>query len=225
MWNLTKDKLVDELVLNKVYLWTPRSVFFPKVTESSVLWTINKQIVLNPEIIAEKLISAKSKIDEYKSNKKNILVVLDKEVFSDDVESICSNSWALFLNNKVPSWIFTNFETFVSRIQSMNKLKKIVSSDSFDRLTKKEQLIFKRNLWKLEEIYKWVTDLKKVPDLVVVVDAEYNSWVIDELEKAKIDYIAISNTDLSRYLSIDNLIVANTNSYESVLYILKYLLK
>jgi ribosomal protein S2 len=83
----------------------------------------------------------------------------------------------------------------------------------------------KRELEKLENIYKWVKNLTKLPDLVIVVDAEYNLWVIDELEKVNIPYIAIANTNLSRWLLTDKLIVANTNSYESVIYILNYLLK
>jgi len=131
----------------------------------------------------------------------------------------------MYLNTKVPSGFFTNFETFLKRIHSMNKLRKFIESPEFLKLTKKEQLMKKRELKKLENIYKGVTKLNKLPELVIVIDAEYYLNTIDELEKAKIDYVAIANTDLSRWLKTDNLIVANTNSYESISYLLNYLLK
>ena len=225
MSGVNKEALVNGLVENKVYLWTTRSDYFPKVTNSVVLGIKNGQIVLNPELIADSLLSAKEKIDVAKKDAKNIVVILDKEVFQDDVESICSSSNISFLNTKVPSGIFTNFETFVKRIHSMNQLRKFITSPSFEKLTKKEQLMKKRELKKLEEVYHGVTNLNKLPDLVIVVDAEYNSSVIKELEKTSIPYIAIANTNLSRWLKTSDLVVMNTNSYESVTYVLNYLLK
>jgi len=225
MSELNKEALIEGLIANKAYIWTPRTKFFPKITEKNTLWVVNKEMVIDPSITAEALLSAREKIKWLKEAWKNILLVLDKEVFRDDVEKLCNSSNVMFLNNKIPSWLFTNFSTFSKSIAAMNDLRKLISSDRFSKLTKKEQLITKRNLAKFELVYKGVTNLKRLPDLVVVVDAEYNAWVIKELEKAKIDYVAIANTDLSRWLSTGNLVVANTNSYESVMYILDYLLK
>jgi len=225
MSELNKEALIEWLIANKVYIWTTRTNFFPKITEKTTLGVVNKEMVIDPSITAESLLAAREKIKWLKEAWKNILLVLDKEVFRDDVEKLCNSSNVMFLNNKIPSWLFTNFSTFSKSIAAMNDLRKLISSDRFSKLTKKEQLITKRNLSKLELVYKGVTNLKRLPDLVVVVDAEYNTWVIKELEKAKIDYVAIANTDLSRWLSTDNLVVANTNSYESVMYILDYLLK
>jgi len=61
--------------------------------------------------------------------------------------------------------------------------------------------------------------------LVIVVDAEYYLNAVKELEKAGIDYVAVANTDLSKWLKTDKLVVANTNSYEAVSYLLNYILK
>jgi len=221
----TKETLINDLINNKVYIWTTNSKYFPKITNSFFMWKINNQIIIDPSKIADSLIAIKEKIQEDKKAWKKILVILDKEVFRKEVEDICTKAWVLFLNNKVPNWVFTNFDTFEKRIYSMNKLNKFIQSWSFWTLTKKEQLMKKRELNKLETIYKWVTGLNKLPDLVIVIDAQYNLWTIYELEKAGIDYIAISNTNLSRWLKTYNLIVANTNSYESITYLLNYLLK
>lgn len=218
------EALVKGVVDNKLYLGTPKSKYFPKVTEKYILGEKNWQIVIDPVKIAESLKKAKKTVEEAKKNSKSILVILDKEVFSEDVEALCEKVGVMYLNTKVPGGFFTNFDTFFKRIHSMNELRKFIESEDFLKLTKKEQLVKKAELKKIENIYKGVKKLEKLPDLVIVIDAEYYSDTIDELEKMKIDYIAVANTNLSKWLKTDNLIVSNTNSYKSVLYLLTYLL-
>jgi small subunit ribosomal protein S2 len=219
------EALVKAIVDNKLYLGTPKANYFPKVTDKVILGEKNRQIVIDPAKIAELLEKAKEVVSTAKKEGKDIVVVFDKEAFRDDVENLCESLGIMYLNAKVPSGFFTNFDTFSKRIHSMNKLRKYIESGEFLKLTKKEQLMKKRELKKLEDIYKGVTKLNKLPDLVVVVDAEYYLNTVDELEKAGIDYVAIANTDLSKWLNTDNLVVANTNSYESVSYLLNYILK
>jgi len=219
------ETLVKELIDNKAYLWTPRAYYFPKVTDFALLGEKNKQLIINPEIIANALEKAKAKIEEAKKEAKDVVVILDKEAFAQEIEELSKNAGFSFLNTKVPAGIFTNFDTFSKRIHSMNKLRKFIESSAFSKLTKKEQLMKKRELQKLEAIYHGLTNLSKLPDLVIVIDAEYNSEVIKELERVNIPYIAIANTDLSRWLKTEDLIVMNTNSYEAVTYVLNYLLK
>ena len=219
------ETLVKAVVDNKLYLGTPKSKYFPKVTDAFILGEKNRQIVIDPSKIADSLEKIKKLIEDTKKDTKTILVVFDKEVFRDDVEELCEWLGVMYLNTKVPSGFFTNFDTFSKRIHSMNKLRKFIESEEFLKLTKKEQLMKKRELKKLEDIYKGVKQLEKLPDLVIVVDAEYYINTIDELEKSKIDYVAVANTDLSKWLKTDNLVVSNTNSYEAVLYLLNYLLK
>ena len=219
------EALVKAVVDNKLYLGTPKSKYFPKVTDNVVLGEKNRQVVIDPVKIAESLEKLKEVIATVKKEGKDIVVVFDKEVFENDIEKLCESLGIMYLNRKVPSGFFTNFETFSKRIHSMNKLRKFIESEDFLKLTKKEQLMKKRELKKLENIYKGVTKLTKLPDLVVVVDAEYYLNTIKELEKARIDYVAIANTDLSEWLKTDKLVVANTNSYEAVSYLLNYILK
>ena len=219
------EALVNAIVDNKLYLGTPKSKYFPKITDSVILWEKNRQIVIDPVKIAESIEKVKEVIAQARKDWKDIVVVFDKEAFKDDVENICEANGIMYLNAKVPSGFFTNFDTFSRRIHSMNKLRKFIESPEFLKLTKKEQLMKKRELKKLEDIYKGVTKLNKLPELVVVIDAEYYLNTVDELEKAKIDYVAIANTDLSKWLKTDNLVVANTNSYESISYLLNYLFK
>ena len=219
------EALFKAVVDNKLYLGTPKYKYFPKVTDKVMMGEKNGQIVINPNDIVSSLEKVKELVSSFKKDWKSVLVVFDKEVFKEDVEKICNSLWVMYLNSKVPSWFFTNFETFSQRISSMNKLREFINSEHFLKLTKKEQLMKKRELKKLEDIYRWVTKLSKKPDLVIIIDWEYYLNTAKELEKIWIDYVAVVNTDLSKLLNTDYLIVANTNSYESIIFLLNYILK
>ena len=139
------ETLVKAVVDNKLYLGTPKSKYFPKVTDAFILGEKNRQIVIDPSKIADSLEKIKKLIEDTKKDTKTILVVFDKEVFRDDVEELCEWLGVMYLNTKVPSGFFTNFDTFSKRIHSMNKLRKFIESEEFLKLTKKEQLMKKEN--------------------------------------------------------------------------------
>ena len=105
----------------------------------------------------------------------------------------------------------------------MNDLRKFIESEDFQKLTKKERLVKMRQLKKMEDIYKWVKDLNKKPDLVIIIDWKYLEKFVHEIELTGVDNVVIANTDFNRWWNDDNLIMANTNSYESLDYILKTL--
>jgi ribosomal protein S2 len=78
-------------------------------------------------------------------------------------------------------------------------------------------------LKKMESIYKGVKNLEKKPDIVIIIDWKYLEKFVHEVEVTGIDNIVIATTNFNRWWNEDNLIIANTNSYESLDFILKTL--
>ena len=134
-------------------------------------------------------------------------------------------SW-LYLNYKVSGGFLTNFDTFKKRIDSINEMASFMESEAYAALTKKEQLVYKRNFDRANKVYKGVTNLKKRPELVIVVDGTMLSTLIDEVEnlKGKLEAIVIAGTNFSRYWPENELVVTNINSYTSIDFVLNYLL-
>ena len=101
-----------------------------------------------------------------------------------------------------------------------------MESEAYAALTKKEQLVYKRNFDRANKVYKGVTNLKKRPELVIVVDGTMLSTLIDEVEnlKGKLEAIVIAGTNFSRYWPENELVVTNINSYTSIDFVLNYLL-
>jgi small subunit ribosomal protein S2 len=111
-------------------------------------------IVLDGEKVAEEVESAKNLIAEYQKNNKTILLVCEKQVMLSEVENIVAKTGIHYFYTGTPSGIMTNFETLQHTIKVMNKLESFVVSEDFGTLTKKEQLMKKRQLTKVQKIYK-----------------------------------------------------------------------
>jgi len=214
---------VDQVVDAKLHIGNIKNESHPK-TNSYRSDIVNGVVVISPESIVSQLEEAKKIIQEAKSKNKNILIVSDKQMLIDDLRTLAESFGIHYLNQKVPSWFLTNFDTFKKRISEMNRARSFVESEDFAILTKKEQLIYKRKLEKTERIYKWVKGLNNLPDLVIVVDGQMMSWFIAELEKLSIPSIVMASTNLSKILKKSQLIISNMLSYKSISFVLRYLL-
>ena len=103
---------------------------------------------------------------------------------------------------------------------------KFMDSEAYTSLTKKEQLVYKRNFDRANKVYKGVTKLKKRPELVIIVDGNMLSTLIDEVEnlKGKLEAIVVAWTNFSRYWPEDEIVTTNINSYQALDFVLKTIL-
>jgi len=213
---------LSQIIDNRLYLGTLKREANPKTRQ---YWlTIEKNIVIiNPEIIQEQLERARQKVLQARKEWKEIIVLSDKLVYKDDIENICESKGVHYFSYKVPSGVITNFETLRQNINKMNELRKFIESEDFLKLTKKEQQVKKRQLKKIENIYKWVKNLEKRPELVIVVDGMFLSKFVNEVEKTGVEWIIMASTDFNRWLD-DKLLMMNVNWPKSVPAVLRYLL-
>jgi len=214
---------IDNIVSAQVHIGTLKSEAHPK-TRKYRLDVVEGMVVFNPEMIMGQLENAKKKVQKAKGEWKNVLIVCEKKMYAQELEKLATSVWVSFLNYKVPAGFLTNFWTFQSRVASMNKMLEHVKSDDFASLTKKEQLVHKRKLLKVERVYKGIKTLSKKPDLVVVVDGQMMSSFVDEIQKEWVDNIVISSSDFPRRWDENRLIMANIGSYKSVDFVLQYIL-
>lgn len=216
------SQLQEQLVENKVLLGTIKKHAHPK---TSRFWhgEENGMIILDSEKVAQAIESAKTLLDEYRKTNKTILLVCEQHVMLPAIESLVEKTWIHYFYTGTPSGILTNFETLQQTIKIMNKLEQFVVSEDFKTLTKKEQLMKKRQLAKVQKIYKWVKNLRNKPDLVILVEGTMLSKFVDEVEKSWAHSIVLANTDFNRYFDDQHLIVLNTKSQQSVSFVLNSL--
>lgn len=216
---------VNQIVEAQAHIGTLKNEAHPK---TSKYWSevTNGVVVINPESVAQQLEDAKATIQKAKAAGKEILVVCEKKMYAAELEALAKKTGVSYLNYKVSGGFLTNFDTFKKRIDSINEMASFMESEAYAALTKKEQLVYKRNFDRANKVYKGVTNLKKRPELVIVVDGTMLSTLIDEVEnlKGKLEAIVIAGTNFSRYWPENELVVTNINSYTSVDFVLNYLL-
>ena len=216
---------VNQIVEAQAHIGTLKNEAHPK---TSKYWSevTNGVVVINPESVARQLEDAKATIQKAKAAGKEILVVCEKKMYAAELEALAKKTGVSYLNYKVSGGFLTNFDTFKKRIDSINEMASFMESEAYAALTKKEQLVYKRNFDRANKVYKGVTNLKKRPELVIVVDGTMLSTLIDEVEnlKGKLEAIVIAGTNFSRYWPENELVVTNINSYTSIDFVLNYLL-
>ncbi len=214
---------VKQIVDAQVHIGTLKSEAHPKTRDFRVD-IVNNIVVLNPEMIAKQLDNAKKKVQEAKKEGREILVVCEKKMYADEIRKLSEKYGVSFLSHKAPGGFVTNFDTFKTRISSMNKMSSFMDGEAFESLTKKEQLIHKRKLDRAKRVYEWVKDLSAKPSLVVVVDGSMMENFIREVKSQdNIDSIVISSTNYNKYLW-ENDIIANMLSYKSIDFVMNYIL-
>lgn len=218
------DITLENIIDKKCYLGTLKRKANPK-TRDYWLDVKNNMVILDPEKIMEQLKNAREKVQEARKNWQNVLVISDKAFIKDELEELCENEWIYYFSSKVPSGVITNFETVLSRIEAMNKLKKFIDSEDYEKLTKKERLTKIRELRKLEMVYKWVKSLTKRPDLVIILDGIFMSRFVEELKNVDVDNVVLASSDFNKRWDEKKMLITNINSYECVKFSLDFILK
>lgn len=214
---------VKDIVDAQVHVGTLKNEAHPK-TSKYRLEIVNNVVVLDPELVLQQLEKAKAKVQEVKKSGKDILIVSEKKMYADEIKALGEKYGVSYLNYKAPGGFLTNFDTFKTRIGSMNKMADFIETEEFSSLTKKEQQIYKRNLTRAKKVYEWVKNLTQKPWLAIVVDGSMMENFIKELwHQSDVDSIVIAATNYNKYLW-ENDVIANMLSYKSIDFVMNYIL-
>lgn len=115
--------------------------------------------------------------------------------------------------------LLTNFETMKDRIRYFKNLKEQQETGEFEKFTKKEAVKLEKEILKLENAIGGIQSMRKLPQILFVVDGKRDMIAIKEARKLRIPVIGIcdSNADPENY---DLFVPANDDALKSLNYIL-----
>ena len=116
----------------------------------------------------------------------------------------------------------TNFSTIKKSIRHLENLEKMVLDGTVESLTKKETLNINREIHKMKLVFAGIQDLKKIPDLIFIVDTRLQDIAVKEAKKLDIPIVAIVDSNCDPEL-IDYPIPGNDDSTKSIGLITKVL--
>ena len=115
--------------------------------------------------------------------------------------------------------MLTNWETIKSRAEYLKELEALEESGAIDKRPKKEGSVLRRELGKLQKYLGGIKNMRRIPDVVVIIDQrrEYNA--IQECQKLGIPVISLLDTNCDPDL-VDIPIPANDDAIRSIKLIL-----
>ena len=147
-------------------------------------------------------------------NNEKILFISTKKQASEAIAELAKSTDQYFVNHRWLGGMLTNWGTISNSIKKLQKLNIDLVSDNRG-FTKKELLKMSVQRDKLQRSLGGIAEMKKIPDLVFIIDTNYESLAIQESIKLSIPIIAILDTN-SNPDSIDFPIPGNDDARRSI---------
>ena len=157
---------------------------------------------------------ALEKVYETVSQNGKILFISTKKQASEAVADLAKDTNQYYVNYRWLGGMLTNWGTISNSIKKRQKINSDLSAENRG-FTKKELLKMSAQRDKLERSLGGISDMKKTPDLVFVIDTNYESLAIKESAKLGIPIIAILDTN-SDPEGIDYPIPGNDDARRSI---------
>ena len=143
-----------------------------------------------------------------------ILFVSTKKQASEAIAEVAKDTDQYFVNYRWLGGMLTNWGTISNSIKKLKKLETDLAAENRG-FTKKELLKMSVKKDKLQRSLGGIAEMKKVPDLVFVIDTNYESLAIAESSKLGIPIIAILDSN-SNPDNIDYPIPGNDDARRSI---------
>ena len=137
---------------------------------------------------------ALGKIYETIKNNGKILFISTKKQASEAIAELAKETDQYFVNYRWLGGMLTNWGTISNSIKKLAKLNVDLVSENRG-FTKKELLKMSIQRDKLQRSLGGISQMKKIPDLVFIIDTNYESLAIKESMKLGIPIIAILDTN------------------------------
>ena len=182
--------------------------------EPFVLMVRNGVHIINLEETIKNLNNAIQFLQDTVRDKGEILFVGTKKQAKDTVQEEADRCSMFYVVERWLGGTLTNFSTIRKSIKRLQLLEKEGSS-IYENLTKKEIQMLNRERIKLSDQHRGIKDMRRLPEAVVVVDANHEATVIKETNRLEIPVVAIvdSNTDPR---PVDYPIPANDDSIRTI---------
>ncbi len=192
---------------HKTLRWNPKMkkfIFGEKNSIHIIDLTQTVEFLKNALLQVHKTISSGGKL----------LIVSTKKQASEQVSNLAQETGQYFVNYRWLGGMLTNWNTIQNSIKRLKKLNEQLSKENIG-FTKKEILKFGKEKEKLQRSLGGISEMKKTPDLIFIIDTNVESLAVAEAKKLGIPIIAVLDTN-SDPTDIDFPIPGNDDARRSI---------
>jgi len=170
--------------------------------------------IINLESTIESIEKACVFVKDIVSKNGEILFVGTKKQAQDIVQQEADRCSMFYIVERWLGGTLTNFSTIKKSIKRLKMLEK-EGSNLYENMTKKETQMLNREKVKLADQHRGIKDMRRLPDALVIVDAQYEDTAIREARRLEIPVIAIVDTNTNPN-KVDYPIPANDDSMRTI---------
>jgi small subunit ribosomal protein S2 len=175
----------------------------------------NKIHIINLEKRLPLYNDAMNFVSKLASKKGKILFVGTKRQARDIISEEASRCGMPYVNHRWLGGMLTNYKTVKQSIKRLKDLEAMDGDGSLDRLTKKEALMRRREMEKLDRSLGGIKDMGGLPDALFVVDVGHEKIAITEARTLGIPVIAVVDSNCSPD-NIDYVIPGNDDAIRAI---------
>ena len=219
----TTEKTVETMFGAGAHFGLGRSRRHPSV-KPYIFGTKNSTDIIDLEKTVAMLDTAKAFVTVLGKEGKVILFVGGKKEASSAVKSGAQAADLPYIEGRWIGGTITNFTQIRKRIERYEKLVSDREKGELAKYTKRERMLFDKEIAALERMFYGIVSLKKAPDAIFIIDPRREKNAIAEAIHGKIPVIALAGSDCN----ISNLaypIVGNDSAKGSIQFFVDEIVK
>ena len=171
--------------------------------------------IIDLQKTSKKLDEAYSFLKQQAEEGKTVLFVGTKKQAQDCMKEAAEKCGMYYVNQRWLGGTLTNFDTIRKRIDRLTQLETMQEDGTFDVLPKKEVILLKKEMEKLEKNLGGIKEMKELPGVMFIVDPKKERIGILEAKKLGIPVIGLIDTNCNPE-DVDYAIPGNDDAIRAV---------
>ena len=171
--------------------------------------------IIDLQKTSKKIDEAYAFLKEQAEEGKTVLFVGTKKQAQECVKEAAEKSGMYYIDQRWLGGMLTNFDTIRTRVQRLKDLEKMQEDGTFDVLPKKEVILLKKEMEKLERNLGGIKDMEEIPGVIFLVDPKKEHIAVLEAKKLGIPVIGLVDTNCNPE-EVDYAIPGNDDAIRAV---------
>ena len=171
--------------------------------------------IIDLQKTSKKLDEAYAFLKEEAEEGKTVLFVGTKKQAQDCMKEAAEKCGMYYVNQRWLGGMLTNFDTIKKRVERLKALETMETDGTFDVLPKKEVIILKKEMEKLEKNLGGIKNMTEIPGAMFVVDPKKERIAILEARKLGIPVIGLVDTNCNPE-DVDYVIPGNDDAIRAI---------
>ena len=171
--------------------------------------------IIDLQKTSKKIDEAYAFLKEQVEEGKTVLFVGTKKQAQECVKEAAEKSGMYYVDQRWLGGMLTNFDTIRTRVQRLKDLEKMQEDGTFEVLPKKEVILLKKEMEKLERNLGGIKNMEEIPGVIFLVDPKKEHIAVLEAKKLGIPVIGLVDTNCNPE-EVDYAIPGNDDAIRAV---------